>query len=130
MTEHGCSKCIYCAWDHRDGFIGGLLCIFYCVPRSIWHYYRCPGVQPMIPPSDPVTRCCMAPAPDRSGRTCDKPMGHDGEHWTYGGDTLMWPDPVTRGTRLRCFVTGNLCGTDTWPVWRPCVCDMCQQFLC
>lgn len=36
-------------------------------------------------------QACCDPAPDRSGRSCDKPRGHDGEHWTYGGDTLTWP---------------------------------------
>jgi hypothetical protein len=36
-------------------------------------------------------RACCVPAPDRSGRTCDKPRGHDGPHWTYGGNTLTWP---------------------------------------
>jgi hypothetical protein len=25
-------------------------------------------------------KVCMAVAPDRSGRTCDKPKGHDGDH--------------------------------------------------
>jgi hypothetical protein len=37
-------------------------------------------------------KVCMAAAPDRSGRTCDKPKGHDGDHWTYGGDCLAWSD--------------------------------------
>jgi len=35
-------------------------------------------------------RACGAPAPDRSGRSCDKPAGHEGDHWTYGGNTLTW----------------------------------------
>lgn len=43
MTEHGCGKCIYYAWDHRDDGLWALLCIVYCLPRSIWHYYRCPA---------------------------------------------------------------------------------------
>jgi hypothetical protein len=41
------------------------------------------------------TKACCAPAPDRSGRTCDKPAGHSGEHWTYGGATLRWPLVMT-----------------------------------
>ena len=34
---------------------------------------------------------CNASAPDRSGRRCDLGAGHDGVHWTYGGETLTWP---------------------------------------
>ena len=41
MTEHGCVKCIFYAWDHRDDGAWKLLCIVYCLPRAIWHYYRC-----------------------------------------------------------------------------------------
>lgn len=40
---------------------------------------------------EPPKRACMEPAPDRTGRTCDKPQGHDGDHWTYGMDGLTWP---------------------------------------
>ena len=36
-------------------------------------------------------KACCAPAPDNSGRTCDKPKRHTGDHWTYGGETLTWP---------------------------------------
>jgi hypothetical protein len=25
---------------------------------------------------------------------CDKPKGHDGPHWTYGGNELTWPAAV------------------------------------
>lgn len=35
-------------------------------------------------------RACCEPTPDRSGRTCDRPKGHDGQHWTYGGSALTW----------------------------------------
>lgn len=52
-------------------------------------------------------RSCMAPAPDRSTRTCDRPEGHDGPHWTYGMNTLTWesaPEPPTQ----RC----DLCSID------------------
>ena len=38
-----------------------------------------------------ANRSCCQPAPDRSGRSCDKPSGHDGPHWTYGGNTMTWP---------------------------------------
>jgi hypothetical protein len=37
-------------------------------------------------------KVCGAPAPDRSGRTCDRPAGHADYlgHWTYGGNELRW----------------------------------------
>lgn len=35
-------------------------------------------------------RGCAEPAPDGSGRRCDKPKGHAGDHWTYGGRELTW----------------------------------------
>lgn len=59
---------------------------------------------PSAPPaSAPATETemrtvCGEHAPDRSGRTCDKPKGHDGEHWTYGGTTLTWPAPPKENT--------------------------------
>ncbi len=31
---------------------------------------------------------------------------------------------------LRCDVTRNECGTDTWMKGRPCQCSQCQQWLC
>ena len=31
--------------------------------------------------------------------------------------------------RLRCEVTENLCGTDTWEVGHPCQCECCQEYL-
>ena len=30
---------------------------------------------------------------------------------------------------LRCRITGNQCGTDTWMVGHPCQCDNCQAWL-
>lgn len=39
-------------------------------------------------------RCCNEPAPDRSGRTCDYQEGHEGPHWTYGGNTLTWANEL------------------------------------
>lgn len=52
--------------------------------------------QPLpLPPSSvsaQVVKCCNAPAPDRSWRVCDKPEGHDGDHWTYGGNELTWAE--------------------------------------
>lgn len=43
---------------------------------------------------DATTRqLCCAPAPnDRYGRRCEKPLGHDGTHWTCVGEdeTLTW----------------------------------------
>jgi hypothetical protein len=42
-------------------------------------------------------KVCGVGAPDRSGRTCDKPAGHAGEHWTFGGDEAKWPQGATVG---------------------------------
>ena len=42
-----------------------------------------------------MDRCCCEPAPDRSGRECNKPLGHDGDHWTYGGNEKTWPQDRT-----------------------------------
>ena len=36
---------------------------------------------------------------------------------------------VPESTELRCNVTGNPCGSDTWAVGRPCQCAPCQQYL-
>jgi hypothetical protein len=60
----------------------------------------------MAQDSDPQTRrpderSCCQPAPDRSGRQCNKPLGHDGDHWTYGGHTLTWSDPEAVDRSLR-----------------------------
>jgi len=33
---------------------------------------------------------CNAPAPDRSGRSCDLVAEHAGAHWTYGGAGYTW----------------------------------------
>jgi hypothetical protein len=51
---------------------------------------NCGGMQS---PAD-EGRACMEPAPDRSGRRCDKPKGHDGHHWTYGWVTFTWAGRV------------------------------------
>ena len=32
--------------------------------------------------------------------------------------------------QLRCHVTKNLCGTDTWQAYHPCSCGPCQKWLC
>lgn len=42
-------------------------------------------------PAPPLQQSCCEPTPDRTGRSCDKPQGHDGDHWTYGMDGLTWP---------------------------------------
>lgn len=39
---------------------------------------------------------CGEPGPDRSGRSCDLPKGHAGEHGSYGGGRLTWA-PVDPG---------------------------------
>ena len=50
----------------------------------------------------PLKEVCGTPAPDRSGRLCDKPHGHPGDHWTYGGNTLTWGcSPDTPAPRER-----------------------------
>lgn len=48
-------------------------------------------------PREAETGCCREPAPDRTGRLCDMRKGHDGDHWTYGMDTLTWPAQPTDG---------------------------------
>jgi hypothetical protein len=30
---------------------------------------------------------------------------------------------------MNCNITNNRCGTDQWPIGRPCLCDNCQQWL-
>ena len=30
---------------------------------------------------------------------------------------------------LRCEITANLCGTDTWEINHPCTCGPCQRWL-
>jgi hypothetical protein len=68
------------------------------------------ALSPAPPASSPPEpkRSCMQPAPDRSGRTCDKPRGHDGEHWTYGGHTLTWASsPPERSEGWRPIDNGN-----------------------
>lgn len=37
--------------------------------------------------------------------------------------TTGWP------SSLRCLITGNSCGTDTWQVGHPCKCSECQAWL-
>jgi hypothetical protein len=46
------------------------------------------------PPDDTPRLACNAPAPDRSGRHCDKPKAHADDHWTYGGHGLTWPRTI------------------------------------
>jgi hypothetical protein len=58
--------------------------------------------------SPPQGRSCCEPAPDRSGRTCDKPKSHDGDHWTYGGKTLTWrAAPVVSPSQDGCINCGE-----------------------
>lgn len=83
-------------------------------------------------------RCCCAPAPDRSGRRCDKPRGHAGDHWTFAGHATTWratdrPDATTTGSSYccaRCSVafshipatmTYVFCSTACWEHWRAVV---------
>ena len=37
-----------------------------------------------------MSKVCGEPTPDRTGRSCDKPRGHDGDHWTYAGHEKTW----------------------------------------
>ena len=30
---------------------------------------------------------------------------------------------------LRCLKTDNICGTDTWEINNPCMCEPCQEYL-
>ena len=30
---------------------------------------------------------------------------------------------------LRCLVTKNRCGTDTWSIGKPCMCDNCMHYM-
>jgi hypothetical protein len=56
------------------------------------HHQSEPNAQPASEAVIPsLLKCCMMPAPDNTGRRCDKPAGHDGPHWTYGMDGKEWP---------------------------------------
>jgi hypothetical protein len=46
------------------------------------------------------------------------------------GRFILGADGGEAVSDLRCNFTGNLCGTDTWPKNRPCVCGHCQEYLC
>ena len=47
----------------------------------------------------------------------DKPMQ---------GDIEMFSKEIEY---LTCKITGHRCGTDTWMIGRPCLCESCQQWL-
>lgn len=59
-----------------------------------------------------LPQACYANAPDRSGRMCDKPKGHDGPHWTYGGGTLEWPSSPVEGQGWQTIHTCKVCGAE------------------
>jgi len=47
---------------------------------------------------------------------CRSPMGCEVCHPPY-------PDS------LRCLITGNPCGTDTWEIHHACPCQNCQEWM-
>lgn len=49
-----------------------------------------PGADDRAPARHAKQAACGATAPDRSGRTCDKPTGHVGDHWSYDLETVAW----------------------------------------
>lgn len=74
-----------------DNALIAVLCDAVRLAREHLQLLASPG-----PVAGAVQRACCEPAPDHSGRTCDKPSGH-ADHWTYGGDTLTWASPAVAG---------------------------------
>lgn len=58
--------------------------------RDVMEKWRRTLASLLTPSSLEQGEACNAPTPDRSGRRCNKPRGHDGLHWTYGGNTMSW----------------------------------------
>ena len=54
---------------------------------------------------------------------------HDaGDH--FGGGTSPNSEWRTKPCDcVKCKITGNECGTDTWMEGRPCLCENCQRWL-
>ena len=79
-------------WEPPTGAWGTIIGVTKCLDCGAVcresDFHRHPTADP--PARLPEARVCGVPAPDRSGRACDKPKGHDGDHWTYGGDTKTW----------------------------------------
>lgn len=46
-----------------------------------------------------------------------------------GGCEICYPRIPDPPGLLRCEITGNECGTDTWHVDHPCQCTNCQKYL-
>lgn len=70
-------------------------------PADCTCYLTNPDLCPACEPSpagegaqETLGQACCRPAPDRSGRSCDKPKGHGGEHWSYGGGGISWQADV------------------------------------
>ena len=72
----------------------------------------------------------MEAAPDMSTRSCDKPKGHEGNHWTYGGRTLEWPTVALETEEpMRCLVDPRFaapCGIEGCP-GMSCGCGNCYR---
>jgi len=83
------------AWKVKDDIISAET--FYAVMGKLRAAIEASTLATPVRPSEEPRRSCCAPAPDRSGRSCDKPAGHDGEHWTYGGNTLTWSSEDPQG---------------------------------
>ena len=51
------------------------------------------------------------------------------------GFGMAWCEPVPPpkeeklSQEMRCLVTGNMCGSDTWAVGHECPCDSCRRWL-
>lgn len=46
--------------------------------------------------------------------------------WGSGGEGDQGPPAAAY---LRCLVTGNICGTDTWAAGHDCACENCKRWL-
>ena len=76
QAPHRCSGCGH-RWEVPTGFIlnGAELC------GDCWR--KAQSVLHLPSPAEPQ-QACSEPAPDRSGRSCDKPKGHSGYGYGYG----------------------------------------------
>lgn len=68
-----------------------------CQSESTWHADELDGWADRLesllsaPPPEEAKRCCGAVS-RFYGRTCERPYGHDGMHWIYGG-VSAWSAP-------------------------------------
>ncbi len=93
-------------------------------------------------PPDPWPDRCEAimPAGEAlSGTRCGMYKGHAGAHTVLSPSKAAWfgrgssPSPSASvappDCNVRCKVTNNPCGTDTWVIGRPCKCSHCQAWV-